>query len=111
MQIKDVIAVTGLIGMVMLERLLRTTNVDKLYLLIRSKRNESARKRLEDVFKDPVRKFFFNSFNLMPTSSKIYMTLFETKSLDFVWQKIQIIEGDCGISAFLQSIVSCCVKM
>lgn len=33
----------------------------------------------------------------MPNYSKIYTTLFETKSLDDIWQKIQIIEGDCGI--------------
>ena len=38
----------------MLERLRRTTNVEKLYLLIRSKKGKNAKERLEELFSNTV---------------------------------------------------------
>lgn len=48
---------TGFIGNLLLEKILRTLNIKKVFLLIRSKRQKSADERLEEIFKSPVSRF------------------------------------------------------
>ena len=46
---------TGFIGKVLIEKLLRSCpNVDKVYLLVRPKRNQDIEQRVEDLAKSPV---------------------------------------------------------
>ncbi|CAH1396825.1 unnamed protein product [Nezara viridula] len=45
---------TGFVGMAVVEKLLRTTDVGKIYLLIRPKKGKEASARLEDYIKNPV---------------------------------------------------------
>lgn len=45
---------TGFMGKVFIERLLRLTNVDKIYLLVREKRNKKPSERVEEIFQNPV---------------------------------------------------------
>lgn len=49
-----VIIGTGFIGKVLIEKMLRVTEIEKIYLLIRKKRGESPRERLRLMIKDPV---------------------------------------------------------
>ncbi|XP_028141886.1 putative fatty acyl-CoA reductase CG5065 [Diabrotica virgifera virgifera] len=44
--------VTGFIGKALLEKLLRNTNVKKIYVLIRTKKGKTPQERLEDIFKN-----------------------------------------------------------
>lgn len=37
-----------------MDKLLRSTNIDTIYLLIRSKKGKDVHTRLEDIFDDPV---------------------------------------------------------
>lgn len=55
---------TGFMGKVFIERLLRLTNVDKIYLLVREKRNKKPSERVEEIFQNPVSDFYckFNKF-------------------------------------------------
>ena len=45
---------TGFMGKVFIERLLRLTKVDKIYLLVREKKNKGASERIEEIFLNPV---------------------------------------------------------
>lgn len=46
---------TGFLGKLLLEKLLRSTTVEKIYLLIRRKEKKNADERLQELFKCPVR--------------------------------------------------------
>lgn len=54
---------TGFMGKVFIERLLRLTNVDKIYLLVREKRNKKPSERVEEIFQNPVSDFIANLIN------------------------------------------------
>lgn len=54
---------TGFLGKFIIEKLLSSTNVSKIYLLIRNKRNVSAEERFESFKKDPI--FTFRTPNHM----------------------------------------------
>lgn len=45
---------TGFVGMGVIEKLLRSTDVGRLYLLIRSKKGKEASDRIQDIIKNPV---------------------------------------------------------
>lgn len=45
---------TGFLGKVLVEKLLRDTNVSKIYLLVRQKKGNDIEKRLDELFKDVV---------------------------------------------------------
>lgn len=45
---------TGFMGKVFVEKLLRITEVSKIYLLMRSKKGKSPKDRLVDMFANPV---------------------------------------------------------
>ena len=51
---------TGFMGKVFIERLLRLSNVDKIYLLVREKRNKKPSERVEEIFQNPVSEFYSN---------------------------------------------------
>ena len=46
--------VTGFLGKAVVEKLLRSCNVETIYLLMRPKRGKDVRSRLEDLKKNPV---------------------------------------------------------
>jgi hypothetical protein len=48
-----------LVSLVLIEKLLRTCDVESIYILIRSKKNEDIHTRVGKIFDDPV-SFFFN---------------------------------------------------
>ncbi|XP_013135901.1 PREDICTED: fatty acyl-CoA reductase 1-like [Papilio polytes] len=66
---------SGFIGKLIIEKIFRACNVDKIYILIRSKKNMKPKARLSEILKDPI-------------FSKLH-----TKQPDFV-NKIIAIEGD-----------------
>lgn len=45
---------TGFMGKVLIEKLLRFTEVEKIYMLIRNKKGKEAKDRLLDMFNNPV---------------------------------------------------------
>lgn len=50
---------TGFLGKILIEKLLRTcSGLSTIYLLIRPKKNKSVQCRLEELFKDPVSKYY-----------------------------------------------------
>ena len=53
---------TGFIGKVLVEKLLRSFNIKKIYLLVRSKNNLTVDERIQDFFKESVRCWYWNSF-------------------------------------------------
>lgn len=51
---------SGFIGNILIEKLLRSCHINKLYLLLRPKRGKDINKRLEDMFSGPVCKLYKN---------------------------------------------------
>lgn len=47
---------TGFVGKPLIEKLLRSTNVKRLYLLIRPKKGKQPHERIKDIFNNVVRK-------------------------------------------------------
>jgi fatty acyl-CoA reductase len=45
---------TGFMGKVLVEKLLRLTEVEKIYLLMRFKKGKNPKERLNDIFSNPV---------------------------------------------------------
>lgn len=52
---------TGFLGKLAMEKLLRTCDVSKIYILVRSKKGKSPQKRFEELFDEPV-SFCFSRF-------------------------------------------------
>lgn len=52
---------TGFLGKVLVEKLLRCTQVKTVYLLVRNKKGKNSQDRLDDIFKNMVRKWWKNS--------------------------------------------------
>uniref|UniRef100_A0A0A1XFL8 Fatty acyl-CoA reductase n=2 Tax=Zeugodacus cucurbitae TaxID=28588 RepID=A0A0A1XFL8_ZEUCU len=71
---------TGFFGKIIIEKLLRITEVAQIYLLIRSKKGKDVYSRIEDLFNDPV-------FEKLKKCNPKYR------------QKITIISGDCSLPA------------
>lgn len=49
---------TGFMGKILIEKLLRSTQVETIYILIRQKRGKDVHTRLEELFEDVVSKAF-----------------------------------------------------
>ncbi|XP_017856195.1 PREDICTED: putative fatty acyl-CoA reductase CG5065 [Drosophila arizonae] len=69
---------TGFFGKIIIEKLLRVTEVAQIYLLIRTKKGKDAHARIEDLFNDPV-------FAKMKQANPKYRC------------QITIISGDCSL--------------
>lgn len=54
---------TGFLGKVLVEKLLRTFSLKRIYLLIRTKHDRTANERLQDFFKESVSANFYCSLN------------------------------------------------
>ena len=50
---------TGFMGKVLLEKILRISDVDTIYLLIRNKKGKDSRQRVEELYHSPVSLFLF----------------------------------------------------
>lgn len=51
---------TGFVGKTLIEKLLRVTEVDTIYILIREKKGKTVQERLDKIFNNPVKlKFLF----------------------------------------------------
>nr|XP_023023646.1 fatty acyl-CoA reductase wat-like [Leptinotarsa decemlineata] len=70
---------TGFMGKILVEKLLRSTEVSMLYLLIREKRGKTAHQVLDLLLQDKI-------FNKMKEICPNYR------------QKIQLVQGDCSVS-------------
>lgn len=84
---------------VLIEKLLRTTDVESIYILIRNKKDDDIHTRVGKIFDDPVRKHFV-SFYLTHWLNFIFSHLtqiFDTmKSHQPKFRhKIIVIAGDC----------------
>ncbi|XP_065355218.1 fatty acyl-CoA reductase wat [Calliphora vicina] len=66
---------TGFFGKIIIEKLLRVTDVGQIFLLIRTKKGKDVQSRLDDIFNDPV-------FQLLKKSNPTYR------------EKITLISGD-----------------
>lgn len=53
---------TGFLGKVIMEKLLRTCNIDTIYVLIRSKKGKDIATRIEDLINDVVSSYLFTMF-------------------------------------------------
>lgn len=51
---------TGFLGKIVMEKLLRTCQIDTIYVLIRSKKGKDIGTRMEDIMNDVVSQFFAN---------------------------------------------------
>ncbi|XP_073989404.1 putative fatty acyl-CoA reductase CG8306 [Rhodnius prolixus] len=69
---------TGFVGIALVEKLLRTTEVNKIYLLVRPKRDKEIYARLEEYIKNP-----------------IFSVLKEEKGSE-VFTKLSAVQGDVG---------------
>lgn len=58
-----IVSGTGFMGKVFVEKLLRLTKFEKVYLLMRAKKGKNPKDRLVDMFANPVRFFIFEKFN------------------------------------------------
>ncbi|CAH1977794.1 unnamed protein product [Acanthoscelides obtectus] len=76
---------TGFLGKIMIEKLLRSTEINTLYLLIREKKGKNALTRIDELFDD-----------------EIFDTL--KKERPKFKHQIQIISGDCAIAGLGVSI-------
>ncbi|KAG5680579.1 hypothetical protein PVAND_010076 [Polypedilum vanderplanki] len=71
---------TGFMGKVFVEKLLRITEVDKIYLLMRVKKGKNPKDRLVDMFNNPI-------FDIVK----------KQMGIDAMINKIVIITGDCAL--------------
>lgn len=46
---------TGFVGKTLIEKLLRVTEVDTVYILIREKKGKTVQERLDKIFNNPVK--------------------------------------------------------
>ncbi|XP_070493146.1 putative fatty acyl-CoA reductase CG8306 [Chironomus tepperi] len=69
---------TGFVGIALVEKILRSTDVGKVYMLIRPKKGKSIEERLQDI-----------------TKNAVFSKLLEEKSPD-VFQKLIAVSGDVG---------------
>lgn len=49
---------TGFLGKIIMDKLLRTCDIECFYILIRNKKGKGMHSRIEEIFDDPVRFFF-----------------------------------------------------
>uniref|UniRef100_A0A336LU08 Fatty acyl-CoA reductase n=1 Tax=Culicoides sonorensis TaxID=179676 RepID=A0A336LU08_CULSO len=68
---------TGFLGQIIIEKLLRCCEIDKLYILIRSKRGKSWQERIQDICADPL-------FNTVKQQNPLF------------YEKIVCVTGDCS---------------
>ncbi|KAL1377296.1 hypothetical protein pipiens_016355 [Culex pipiens pipiens] len=85
---------TGFMGKALIEKLMRCTEIGKIYLLIRIKKGKSPKQRLEDIFANP-----------------IFGKLIELRGLDSLLAQCVVIGGDVtelglGISAEDRKLVT-----
>ncbi|XP_039437262.1 fatty acyl-CoA reductase wat [Culex pipiens pallens] len=85
---------TGFMGKALIEKLMRCTEIGKIYLLIRIKKGKSPKQRLEDIFANP-----------------IFGKLIELRGLDTLLAQCVVIGGDVtelglGISAEDRKLVT-----
>lgn len=50
---------TGFVGKVLIEKLLRSCPIKRIFLMLRAKRSKSINERLEEIKNTPVSKFVF----------------------------------------------------
>ncbi|XP_055628468.1 putative fatty acyl-CoA reductase CG5065 [Toxorhynchites rutilus septentrionalis] len=68
---------TGFMGKALMEKLLRCTEVAKIYLLVRTKKGRTPKSRLEDIFANP-----------------LFATVIELRGLDVLLNHCVVIAGD-----------------
>ncbi|KAG5668842.1 hypothetical protein PVAND_016764 [Polypedilum vanderplanki] len=78
-QVLFITGATGFMGKVFLERLLRVTEVRKIFILIRPKRNKNSEERLIELFANP-----------------LFDQLKSIKSMSEILEKVIVIAGDCS---------------
>lgn len=85
---------TGFVGKCLIEKLLRTTSLDTIYILIRSKRGKTIDERLKDILNDTVSKIIYqsNAKNRFCLRQKAFDRI-RKESPDYL-RKIRPIEGD-----------------
>lgn len=50
---------TGFLGKIIIDKLLRTCDIESFYILIRNKKGKGIHSRIEEIFDDPVSFFSF----------------------------------------------------
>ncbi|XP_062558329.1 fatty acyl-CoA reductase wat-like [Armigeres subalbatus] len=79
---------TGFIGKVLIEKLLRSFNVKKIYLLLREKQNVKFKTRLKEIFREPI-------FNVIRESHPDPASVFsKVIAVDTNFQNEKIISAD-----------------
>lgn len=69
---------TGFFGKIIIEKLLRVTNIKNIYMLVRMKKGKDVLERIEEIFKDPI-------FDIIKNDQPKFR------------QKITVISGDCSL--------------
>lgn len=96
---------TGFLGKLLIEKLLRTTDVTTLFLLVRDKKGKNMHERLEELFEDVVRirtKAFFY-YTQLSSSYRTRVFCFSLKKsfsfhrfILFCLKCFDIISNDCS---------------
>lgn len=64
---------TGFLGRVLLQKLLRTFPIKRIYLLVRKKNTQSVEERMEDFFQNAVRLFFLDVLSFLWSGSNRFL--------------------------------------
>jgi fatty acyl-CoA reductase len=85
---------TGFLGKLMIEKLLRVNQIQKIFILVRAKRNKSSEERFQDLFDYPV--------SVVPVIPKLKICFqcfdnLKKERPDFK-EKIVFVSGDCELS-------------
>lgn len=89
-------------GKVFVEKLLRITEIGKIYMLIRHKKNIEPKERLRRMFENPVniniKILPFKALSLLPPLPKqLFEKLKVLMTIESIMEKIVIIVGDCSL--------------
>ncbi|XP_058125766.1 fatty acyl-CoA reductase wat-like [Anopheles ziemanni] len=91
---------TGFIGKVLLEKLLRCFEVNKVFLLVRPKRNRTVTQRLEDVFEDVV----FDNLKASPGGGKPLLSKVIPIEVNFQSDKVISAESQRVLAAEVEIV-------
>lgn len=95
---------TGFFGHLFIEKLLRCTDVSKLYVLLRNKKDKKWQERLDSILANPVStSFFYEKISRILSKMGSNFQLFDILKADKPAFKDRIVgvEGDCTLPRYV----------
>ena len=96
----DAVLGTGFMGKVFIEKLLRVTEVAKIFMIIRHKKNVNPKDRLLKMFENPVshtQLTSYKKYNAFFNNAQLFDKLKMQMSIEKIMERIVIINGDCSL--------------